>query len=219
MEPTSSKPTLYYFDGYGRAEPIRMAFHYAKEDFTDIRLSGEKFYELKVAKTLPLGQVPVLEVDNKKYTQSISILRLYCQKWGYYPNDPEMIYAAEALVDFRWDATEPILKSIFVPDSEEKRANLKSYYENVLPEKLKYLNEFYKKYSGGNGYLVGKTMTIADFVWLDFYFRIFLESERKEYGEKVLGEFPELKKYWEERSEKDWKEYLAKRPASTFFAW
>lgn len=38
---------LYYFDIYGRAEPIRMLLAHAKVPFEDVRLSGPQFAELK----------------------------------------------------------------------------------------------------------------------------------------------------------------------------
>jgi len=211
-----SKPKLYYFDSYGRAEPIRMAYYYAKEDFEDIRLSGEKFQELKVANFFPFGQVPVFESEGKKRAQSMSILRYHCQKWGFYPNDPELIYAAEALVDYVRDTVVPLVRIIFGSESEEeKKEKYKNYYENVLPDKLEMLERFYEEYSGDGEYMVGKVMSIADFIWLDFYWNVFLAKERKEYVGSVLEKRLKLKKYWESRTEKDWKEYLAKRPEST----
>jgi len=55
------RPKLYYFDLYGRGEPIRMLLNHARVDFEDKRLSNAEFAELRENGTLPSGQVPLWE--------------------------------------------------------------------------------------------------------------------------------------------------------------
>ena len=38
---------VYYFDGYGRAEGIRMLLAHAKQEFEDVRLSPEEIAKKK----------------------------------------------------------------------------------------------------------------------------------------------------------------------------
>ncbi|DBA01377.1 TPA: hypothetical protein N0F65_007274 [Lagenidium giganteum] len=64
---------LTYFDHTGRAEPSRLIMAAASIPFEDERLTHEQFAALKPP--LPLGQVPVLQVDGKTYSQSIAISR------------------------------------------------------------------------------------------------------------------------------------------------
>lgn len=59
---------LYYFDGYGRAESIRMLLSHAKQEFEDIRLSKEEFAPLKAEGKFEFGQLPGLEIDGVMYT-------------------------------------------------------------------------------------------------------------------------------------------------------
>lgn len=56
---------VYYFDIYGRAEPIRMLLTHAKQEFEDVRINGEQLAELKTSGKLEFGQVPAAEHDGK----------------------------------------------------------------------------------------------------------------------------------------------------------
>ena len=63
-------------DTQARAEPIRLAFTIAGVPFEDVRVkhSGPDAEWPKLKATLPLGQVPVLEVDGKQLAQSYACL-------------------------------------------------------------------------------------------------------------------------------------------------
>ena len=50
---------LFYFDLYGRGEPIRMLLTHAKVDFVDNRISNEEFAQMREDGRLPSGQVPL----------------------------------------------------------------------------------------------------------------------------------------------------------------
>ena len=52
-------PKLYYFNIYGKAEPIRMLLSYAKVPFEDCRLEKEEFAKMKKEGHFPGGQVPI----------------------------------------------------------------------------------------------------------------------------------------------------------------
>jgi glutathione S-transferase len=78
-----SKPELLYFDGPGRAEPIRILFHIAGVDYNDARFPGKDWPTVKG--TTPLGFVPVLKVDDKEYCQSVSLTRYAAKLAGWYP--------------------------------------------------------------------------------------------------------------------------------------
>lgn len=46
---------LYYFDGQGRAECIRMLLNHVKQEFEDIRLTSEEFGKLKAEGKFEFG--------------------------------------------------------------------------------------------------------------------------------------------------------------------
>lgn len=65
---------LYYFDAFGRAEPIRLLLSHAGVQFTDTRYERKEWKDNK--KSMPGMKLPVLELgDGTKIGQSISILR------------------------------------------------------------------------------------------------------------------------------------------------
>lgn len=75
--------TLTYFAAAGRAEAVRLAFYIGGVPFVDKRVGYEQFVALKAA--LPLGQMPVLEVDGQIVTQSQAMLRFAGRLGGLYP--------------------------------------------------------------------------------------------------------------------------------------
>ena len=57
--PLDKRFKMSYFDGYGRAEPIRLMLHHAKAGFDDDRISFEEWPKVKASKfgNKPLPQV------------------------------------------------------------------------------------------------------------------------------------------------------------------
>lgn len=81
-----AKHTLSYFGIAGRAEPIRLAAVIGKFPFTNKSLGWQEFGEQK--DKLPLGQVPILEIEQDDggtktiIPQSDAILRYIGKQTG-----------------------------------------------------------------------------------------------------------------------------------------
>nr|CAB3254089.1 hematopoietic prostaglandin D synthase-like [Phallusia mammillata] len=71
---------LYYFPLKGRGEVIRLLFHYAGVEFEDIRVSFKDWPSMK--NDMPYKQMPVLEVDGVKLSQSAAIGRYVARELG-----------------------------------------------------------------------------------------------------------------------------------------
>jgi glutathione S-transferase len=94
--PPSSTTELIYFNGAGRAEVTRILLHAAGIDFTDTRIPGKDWPELKP--NTPLGSLPVLKIDDVSYTQSGAQMRYAARLAGYFPTDPlEALVVDEAM--------------------------------------------------------------------------------------------------------------------------
>ncbi|MBS0326226.1 MAG: glutathione S-transferase family protein [Proteobacteria bacterium] len=96
---------LQYFDFHGgRGETARIALSIGNVPFTDERVKGADWPALKPS--TPFGELPVLEVDGERISQSNAINRYVGQLTGLYPDDrwqaaqcDEVCCAAEALND------------------------------------------------------------------------------------------------------------------------
>ena len=106
-------PTLYYFDLYGRAEPIRMLLNHAKVEFEDKRLTNEEFVEMRDKGLLPSGQVPLWEDQGRQVNQTAAILRLLGKQHGYYSMDPMEGFDADWAIETCGDIFKPDILSTF----------------------------------------------------------------------------------------------------------
>ncbi|GMT26245.1 hypothetical protein PFISCL1PPCAC_17542, partial [Pristionchus fissidentatus] len=73
---------LVYFDSEGRAEPIRLLFHFFGVPFEDARITKEEWAEKK--KDSPFETAPILEIDGGKKIlgDSIAISRFLAKTLG-----------------------------------------------------------------------------------------------------------------------------------------
>jgi glutathione S-transferase len=76
------KPKLIYFPIRGRGEHIRQALKLAGVHFEDVHVSFDLWPQFKGE--MPLGHVPVLEVDGVKIADSKAIARFVGQEYGVY---------------------------------------------------------------------------------------------------------------------------------------
>ncbi len=114
---------LYYFDLYGRGEPIRLLLNHAKQEFEDVRISFEDWGKFKEdPEKCKYGQVPILEREGKQYTQSSAIMSYLGESFGYSPEDIELRFKAAELVDLiSADFFMTIIKKIMFAKSDEER--------------------------------------------------------------------------------------------------
>ncbi|KAG7396158.1 hypothetical protein PHYBOEH_002655 [Phytophthora boehmeriae] len=153
-----SQLKLTYFAGAGRAELSRLILSAGNVSFEDERLDRDSF--LAVKPTLPLGQVPVLEVDGTTYSQSMAIARYAAKLTGLYPQDPleclRVDMVSESLVDVK-----SIISDITYREKDEaaKAEKTKKLLEESVPKTLKLLEGFVKT---SGEFFLGDKLSYAD---------------------------------------------------------
>lgn len=192
------KYKLTYFNGPGRAEPLRYIFAYAGQEFEDARLKGEDWPKIKP--TTPFGKVPVLEIDGKPVSQSNAIARYLAKKFGLLGADEWTALKADEIVEAFNDYHAVSMKLMF---GEENPTNL----ENLKKEKASYLSKFDQLVSENkSGLLVGSEVT-----WADLTFAASLSSGPN--YQETLKPYPALSALVEKINNLPAiKEYLQKRP-------
>uniref|UniRef100_A0A6P7H2J7 glutathione transferase n=1 Tax=Diabrotica virgifera virgifera TaxID=50390 RepID=A0A6P7H2J7_DIAVI len=201
---------LTYFNFTGRAEPVRVLLRYGGIPFEDVRVEHADWPSVKP--TTPYGQVPVLEVDGKKFTQGIPLARYVANIVGLVGKSNEENLEIEIAVNILSEILKTAYESHFDPDEEQKKKHLKTLHE-LLAKYLPVLDEAAKK----NGGHIGSNKLN----WGDVYFVTAYEDIRNILGNKDIVEnysgLQNVKK--NVLSDKNIKEYIQSRPKIPIFVY
>jgi glutathione S-transferase len=149
---------ISYFDvNGGRAEPIRLALHNGGIAFEDYRFPYSDFEEER--KSTPLGQVPILTIDNVQITQSNAILRYVGKQSGLYATDLYQALLCDEVIDLGEDCTTKIVATFALQGPALKTAR-ETLIEGPLSKYLKYLDA--KLVAQGGEFFADNQLTIAD---------------------------------------------------------
>lgn len=159
------KLKLTYFNMPGRAEPVRVALFLNDISFEDHRIGPAEFGALRQGDTLPLGSVPILEIDGLVMTQTGAMLR-YVAKLGdagLYPEDPFEAFVVDSVIDcFNDTLSAAMAPSYKEPDLDKRIALRRAVAAGPLTKVLKHTEALIER--SGGPFLVGSTLTIADIV-------------------------------------------------------
>ncbi|CAF3246626.1 unnamed protein product [Rotaria sp. Silwood2] len=156
---------LYYFNARGRAEVSRLIFVAAGQKFEDIRHEGSEWLSYK--SEMPLGQMPVLEVDGVKLPQSLSIARFLAKQFNLAGKDNLEQAKVDAVADTIADGMAkfgPIRREV---DEAKKQADMEKFLDDELPKHLQNLEVLAKAYSNGSSFFVGNHLTWCDLLVYD----------------------------------------------------
>ncbi|MDG2004178.1 MAG: glutathione S-transferase [Novosphingobium sp.] len=154
---------LTYFEFPGRAGPIRIALGIGKIAFEDERFAYADWPNLKGE--MPLGAVPVLDVQGTRLCQSNAILRYAGRLSGLYPDD--LLEAAKC--DQMLDTIEEILSRIvdtMMMEGEEQKAARDGLCEGPLPFFLDAMQTMVG--TDDKPYVAGGKLSVADLKLANF---------------------------------------------------
>jgi len=198
---------LIYFNGRGRAEIARLVFAAAGVEFADARITGDEWQAEKP--NTPMGQLPVLEVDGKRFGQSIAIANYLAREFGMYGSNSMEAMQVDQVVMTVQDFVSQLTKAFFEKDEAKKAELMKNVQEVETPKFLAIFEKLAK--ANGTGFMVGKKMSLADIAMFDIFFNV-----QKNQG-PVLDKFPAVKAAYDKVANDDKvKAYVAKRPDTTF---
>lgn len=199
---------LIYFNAMGVVEPARFLFALAGQEYEDVRIERENWPDLK--KTLPLGQLPVLEVDGIKIAQSQAIFRYLARELGFYGGNALESAKIDTVIETLNDFITQARKYFFEKDEAKKAEFKKDLLEVQAPKYMKLLEVLLDLNTEGDGFFVGSKISLAD-VLVFYAFTDRFDSLQIEVTEPKLKAL--LEKIKAHPKMADW---LNKRPKTQF---
>lgn len=160
------KLTYFDFNG-GRGENNRLAMAIANIPFEDERIPPDQWPSVK--DSTPFGQLPVLEVDGEKITQTNTISRYVGKLGGLYPEDPLEAARCDEVMSAVEDVMAKIVPTLFMEDEDLKRKEREKLAEGPIPLYVKRFGELLAAH--GNEYFADGRITVADikiFLWVRY---------------------------------------------------
>lgn len=208
-----STPKLHYFDAYARGEPIRLLLSHLKIEWEEVKVDIPPFSP-ETKEKFEFGRVPMLEMDGMKLVESKAILKYIALKHGLHPTDAVNNYKVNSLVERFIDFEGAFYKGFFAKE-EEKAEKMTEFREKEALPTFTAIEKRLKENSSQD-YLVGDKLTVADVVWVDFFFshalNPTLNEEQVAKRMEFLGKFPLLVEYANKRKA-DFPRFETRKPS------
>lgn len=197
--------TLFYFNLKALAEPLRYLLAYGNLEYDDVRVTRDEWPALKP--TMPMGQMPVLEVDGHRVHQSISMARFLARKVGLAGSNDWENLVTDIAVDTVNDFRLKIAVVSYEPDDEVKEKKMITLTTEVIPFYLEKLEAITKD---NNGFLA-----LGKLTWADLYLAGILDYLNYLAKIDLLANYPGLKALVDQVNNMDQiKAWLEKRPVT-----
>eukprot|EP00092_Neocalanus_flemingeri_P055911 GFUD01066215.1.p1 GENE.GFUD01066215.1~~GFUD01066215.1.p1 ORF type:complete len:209 (+),score=73.67 GFUD01066215.1:42-668(+) len=183
---------LTYFNLKGRAELARLILAQAEVQYEDCRIERGDWAAMK--KTLPLGQLPVMEVEGTTISQSMSIARYLARRFGLAGKNDVEGAEADQTVDAINDLTNSVVPVLNEKDEKKKAEMKKKVQTETMPNWLRMMERLLT--SKGGNHFAGNQLTWAD-IAVYFFMETFKVRWMEHIGEPDLDNCPNLNKLLE----------------------
>ena len=150
---------LHCFKGRGRAETTRWMLAINNIDFINISLEDyNDFDSLKASGKLPFNQLPLLELDDLRLSQSSAMISFLARRGDLYGKTNEDAVRCDMLVGAVGDFNVPAMQFTFKADKDEASRD--------LDESLKKFGKHFQFILTQNegDFLVGQKLSVADII-------------------------------------------------------
>ncbi|XP_066942426.1 hematopoietic prostaglandin D synthase-like [Macrobrachium rosenbergii] len=176
---------LKYFNLRGRGEPVRWVLAAADQPYEDVRFSRETEWPFKKPE-MPYGKVPVLYIDDKPLSQSVTICRYLGRMHNLYVDDPWESAIGDEVADSVHDLLPHAAQMVYAKnagDAEKAKMLATEFYTSTLPPVMRELDRRLE----GREWFCGDKMT-----WSDVFVACYL-SQLSAHHEGSLDAVPRLK--------------------------
>ena len=125
------KYILHYFPVNARAVVSRAILSYSKADWTDDRIAMTDWPKVKKSGLCEFEQLPILEIEGKKYSQSNAIALYLAETFNLMGKNAEENYQITNLLMTFDDFMGPIFGYMFCKDESKLEEMHKSHEENL----------------------------------------------------------------------------------------
>lgn len=175
---------LYNFKDIGRVEASRIILALAGKSYEYVPFTFKEWPEIKP--NTPFGQAPFIEIDGKKFGQSLAIAAYLAREFGFYGQSNldglKIDMISQLVYEWRVNAA----KLLFGGDASNKEEVDKILTEQEAPRYLGYLEKLLKE--NGSKFMVGESITLGDVVVLDMFTGFVCK-----YVEEASSNFPLLR--------------------------
>ncbi|CDW89050.1 glutathione s-transferase [Stylonychia lemnae] len=203
---------LHYFNIYGRIEPIRMLLNHAKVPYTENLISYQDWPKFKTSGICEFEQIPVVEIGDKKLSQSKAILRYLGKLHGYYPADPYHAYLADSYMDSFDDISPAFFQARSEKDAEKQKVLYDKLFNQTYPKWCQAIENRIQQ-NVTRKFLVGEKLSIADFSFAGRHFGL-VKNPLSPIQNDLQAQFSKFKGLSEyaDNLEAIFKDYLEARP-------
>jgi len=182
---------LFFFNFKGRAEAIRLMLTIANVPFEDIRLSQEKFKEMKDSGCFKFGEIPVLEIDGKQYSETYALESFAGKMANLYPWCMRQAMRVDEARCLLGELNRHLYPMMAENDNNKRVEMIKTFMQKDAAHLLGCAEQLV--IDNGTGFFVGNTLTIADVCWYATLSRLTC-GEVMGMPTNILSNFPNLNK-------------------------